>query len=42
MPEDVVPIGYGPSLNELIKMEGDYAFQWPLGRKSKDLSGRTE
>ena len=26
MPEDVFPIGYGPSLNELMKMEGDYAF----------------
>jgi hypothetical protein len=27
MPEDVFPIGNGPSLNELMKMEGDYAFQ---------------
>jgi hypothetical protein len=27
MPEDVSPIGNGPSLNELMKMEGDYAFQ---------------
>jgi hypothetical protein len=27
MPEDVFPIGYGPSLDELMKMEGDYAFQ---------------
>jgi hypothetical protein len=27
MPEDVFPIGPGPSLNELMKMEGDYAFQ---------------
>jgi hypothetical protein len=27
MPEDEFPIGYGPSLNELMKMEGDYAFQ---------------
>jgi hypothetical protein len=27
MPEDVFPIGKGPSLNELMQMEGDYAFQ---------------
>ena len=27
MPEDVFPIGHGPSLNELAKMESDYAFQ---------------
>ena len=28
MPEDVFPITHGPSLNELTKMEGAYAFQW--------------
>jgi hypothetical protein len=27
MPEDVFPIGDGPSLKELMKMESDYAFQ---------------
>lgn len=27
MPEDVFPVGNGPSLNELMKMEGAYAFQ---------------
>ena len=27
MPEDVFPITHGPSLNELTKMEGAYAFQ---------------
>jgi len=27
MPEDVFPIGTGPSLNELTEMEGTHAFQ---------------
>lgn len=27
MPEDVLPIGCGPSLNELTKMEGECALQ---------------
>ena len=27
MPDDVFPIGYNPSLNELMKIEGNYAFQ---------------
>ena len=27
MHDDVFPIGDGPSLNELVKMESDYAFQ---------------
>jgi hypothetical protein len=27
MPDDVFPVGGGPSLNELMKMEGAYAFQ---------------
>jgi hypothetical protein len=27
MREDVFPMGHGPSLNELVKMERDHAFQ---------------
>ena len=27
MPDDVFPVSCGPSLNELMKMEGAYAFQ---------------
>lgn len=27
MPEDVLPVGHGPSLNELVDMEGEYAFR---------------
>ena len=33
MPEDVFPITHGPSLNELTKMEGAYAFNALIAKR---------